>query len=165
MRISSAGWRAATVFGGLMCLSITACAAPSKESPLLGKWQADVAASSFQGRQPYRSGEMTFTAVDGNTVRVVSTVVTFNGMTFKFEYQGPEDDTVVSVKGNPYYDEASNVWTDARTLKRTERRKGEITGTTVMELAADGKTFTAKGERLTPDGVNYVTSIVWRKVE
>jgi len=83
---------------------------------------------------------------------------------FHFEYEGPEDDTVVPVTGNPYYDSASNAWTDKRTLTRTERRAGKITGSTAMQIAADGKSFTAKGARLTPDGVNYVTSIVWKLV-
>jgi hypothetical protein len=147
----------------LFFASITV-AAPPTHSPLLGTWEADVTHSTFQGRAPYRTGKMSFAAVDADNVRVVVDVVTASGVPFHFEYEGPEDDTVVPVKGNPYYDSASNVWTNERTLKRTELRAGVVTGKTVMEIASDGKSFTAKGERLTPDGVNYVTSIVWKRV-
>jgi hypothetical protein len=139
-------------------------AAPPVHSPLLGTWEADVSHSTFQGRAPYRTGKMSFTAVDVQKVRVVVDVVTASGVPFHFEYEGPEDDTVVPVVGNPYYDSASNAWADKNTLRRTERRAGVVTGTTMMEIAPDEKSFTAKGQRLTPDGVNYVTSIVWKRV-
>ena len=145
--------------------AMMALAAPLSPSPLIGTWEADLSQSTFQGRAPYRTGRMTFSAVDEQKVRVVVDVVTASGVPFHFEYEGPEDDTVVPVTGNPYYDSASNAWTDKRTLKRTERRAGKITGSTAMQLAADGKSFTAKAERLTPDGVNYVTSIVWKRVK
>jgi hypothetical protein len=155
-----------TGLGGLAALfTAMTLAAPPAPSPLLGTWEADVTHSSFQGRAPYRSGKMTFTAVDTQKIRVVVDVVTASGVPFHFEYEGPEDDTVVPVEGNPYYDSASNAWTDKRTLKRTERRAGVVTGTTVMQIAPDEKSFTAQGQRLTPDGVNYVTSIVWKRVE
>lgn len=154
-----------TALGALAGIAaIAACAAPPVPSPLLGTWEADVSQSTFQGRAPYRTGKMTFIQTDDQKVRVIVDVVTASGTPFHFEYEGPEDDSVVPVKGNPYYDSASNVWTDERTLRRTERRDGKITGSTTMEVAPDGRSFVAKGQRLTPDGVNYVTSIVWRRV-
>jgi|SRR5512138_104955 len=155
-----------TALGALAGIAaIAACAAPPVPSPLLGTWEADVSQSTFQGRAPYRTGKMTFIQTDDQKVRVIVDVVTASGTPFHFEYEGPEDDSVVPVKGNPYYDSASNVWTDERTLRRTERRDGKITGSTTMEVAPDGRSFVAKGQRLTPDGVNYVTSIVWRRVQ
>lgn len=157
--------RATAVLGGMMLWSSVAFTAPPEPSPLLGKWEVDLAQSSFEGRAPYRSGEITFTAGANKSIHVSCTVITGSGVPFKFEYVGPEDDTVVNVKGNPYYNSASNAWVDERTLKRTERRDGVVTGTTTMTMAADGKSFIAKGERLTPDGVNYITSIVWKRAE
>lgn len=155
-----------TALGALAGIAaIAACAAPPVPSPLLGTWEADVSQSTFQGRAPYRTGKMTFIQTDDQKVRVIVDVVTASGTPFHFEYEGPEDDSVVPVKGNPYYDSASNVWTDERTLRRTERRDGKITGSTTMEVAPDGRSFVAKGQRLTPDGVNYVTSITWRRVQ
>jgi hypothetical protein len=155
----------ATALGGLATVLATmSLAAPPTPSPLLGTWEADVSHSTFQGRSPYRTGKMTFAALDERGVRVVVDIVTASGVPFHFEYEGPEDDTVVPVTGNPYYDSASNAWTNERTLRRTERRAGKVTGTTQMEIAPDGKSFTAKGQRLTPDGVNYVTSIVWKRI-
>lgn len=153
-----------TALGALAAIAaVTTLAAPPVPSPLLGTWEADVSQSTFQGRAPYRTGKMTFIQTDDQKVRVIVDVVTASGTPFHFEYEGPEDDSVVPVKGNPYYDSASNVWTDERTLRRTERRDGKITGSTTMEVAPDGRSFVAKGQRLTPDGVNYVTSIVWRR--
>src|SRR5688572_10982694 len=100
-----------TALGGLATVFATMTfAAPPMPSPLLGTWEADVSHSTFQGRAPYRTGKMTFAAADEERVRVVVDIVTASGVPFHFEYEGPEDDTVVSVKGNPYYDSVSNAW-------------------------------------------------------
>jgi hypothetical protein len=153
-------WLAATA----LSIAIGAAAAPQKRTPLAGTWQADVAQSKFVGRLPYRSGKMTFIAEPGGQVHVVSEVVTANGALFHFEYQGPEDGTPLPVTGNPYYDSAAMTWKDARTLVRTELRAGKTIGTTTMTLAADGKSFTAKSSRTTPeDGHLYTSEIVWHR--
>lgn len=159
---SRTAWLAATA------LSVTICvgAGPQKRTPLAGTWQADVAQSKFVGRLPYRSGTMTFSAAPDGEVHVVSEVVTANGALFHFEYKGAEDGTPLAVTGNPYYDSAALTWKDAHTLVRTELRAGKKIGTTTMTVAPDGKTFTAKSARTTPeDGHLYTSEILWRRAE
>jgi hypothetical protein len=141
-----------------------ASAASPRPHPLSGSWEADIASSTFKGRAPYRTGRMTF-IVTKDSVRVAADVVTANGAKFHFEYSGPEDGSLLEVSGNPYYDTASMAWADAQTLVRTERRAGKITGTTVMKIADDGKSFTASSSRSTPeDGHLYASVILWKRI-
>jgi hypothetical protein len=159
-----AGFR--TVWLGAIALFVAICAtaATHTRTPLAGAWQADVGQSKFVGRQPYRSGKMTFVAGPDGQVHVICEVVTANGALFHFEYKGREDGTELSVTGNPYYDHAAMVWKDARTLVRSELRAGKKIGTTTMTLAPDGKTFTAKSSRTTPeDGHLYTSEILWKR--
>jgi hypothetical protein len=148
-----------------LALACIAVAAPPRAHPLAGTWEADLSQSTFKGRAPYRTGKMTFRVAKGDTVHVVADVVTASGAPFHFEYAGPEDGSVLKVTGNPYYDAASIMWADAQTLVRTERRADKLTGTTVMKLAADGKSFTASSSRSAPeDGHLYTSVIVWKRV-
>jgi hypothetical protein len=160
------GSRSRTALLGAAALLIAICApaATQTRTPLAGTWQADVAHSKFIGRQPYRTGRMTFVPEPGGQVHVIADVVTANGALFHFEYSGPEDGTELAVTGNPYYDHAAIAWTDARTMVRTELRAGRKIGTTTMTLAPDGKTFIAKSSRTTPeDGHVYTSEILWKR--
>ena len=131
-------------------------------NPLLGSWQYEASGSKFVGRAPYRSAVITFTAETGGT-RMVEEVVTANGAKFRIEYLDPHDGTFVPVKGNPYYDSESTTWTGPRTATRKERRAGQATGTTVMIVAPDGKSFTADANRIVPEGRLYQAFVVWRR--
>lgn len=144
----------------------SASAAGQTHDALLGKWEADIAHSTFVGRAPYRSGSMTISRDAKSLVHVVADVVTASGAPFHFEYASKEDGTVVPVAGNPYYNEASTTWTDARTAVRSELRAGKVIGTTTMVIAPDGKSYTADSKRTTPeDGHLYTSVIVWRRVK
>jgi hypothetical protein len=44
------------------------------------------------------------------------------------------------------------------------QRGGVITGTTTMTVAEDGKSYTATASRKRPDGIQYNSTIVWRRV-
>ncbi len=157
--------RMASLLTVALMATATVAAAPQRHSPLLGTWEADISHSTFQGRAPYRTGKITFIAADTTKIHVVCDVVTANGAAFHFEYNGPEDGTVVPVTGNPYYDSASTAWSKNRTAIRTERRAGMVTGTTTMVVAADGKSFTASSRRTTPeDGHLYISVILWKRV-
>ena len=129
----------------------------------LGTWEYDPARSSFVGRAPYRSAKLSFTAVTNGT-QVVANVIVASGQLFHFHYSGPEDGTFVAVSGNPYYDSASTVRSDARTIIRTERREGKVVGSTTMQVAEDGQSLTASGRRTVPDGGLYTSVITWRRI-
>ena len=131
-------------------------------NPLLGSWQYEADGSKFVGRLPYRSAVVTITAETAGT-RTVEEVVTANGTKFRIEYLDPHDGTFVPVKGNPYYDSESTTWTGPRTATRKERRGGKDTGTTVMIVSTDGKSFTADANRIVPEGSLYQAFVVWRR--
>lgn len=150
--------------GALACViaAFQAGAAPPRKNPFLGEWTYVAAGSKFAGRAPYRSATVSF-AADGGGMRVTEDVVTANGARFPFEYTDPMDGTYVTVRGNPYYDSESSTWTDARTVTRTERRGGTQTGTTVMTMAPDGRSFTADAKRTVPEGGVYTAYVVWKR--
>jgi hypothetical protein len=143
-----------------------ASAAGQGHDALLGKWTADIAHSTFVGRAPYRTGNMTISRDAKSLVHVVADVVTAGGGAFHFEYASKEDGSVVPVTGNPYYNEASTTWTDAHTAVRSELRAGKVIGKTTMVVAPDGQSYTASSNRTTPeDGHIYTSVIVWRRAK
>jgi hypothetical protein len=147
------------------CLVSTANAAePEGAGALLGIWQYDGTKSSFRGAIPYQSATYTFkNAADG--VHVVAHIIEGRNQALHFEYLDRFDGTFVPVTGNPFYDSESTVWKDAHTAERTERRDGQVTGTTVMTVSEDGRTFTATASRTLPNGRIYTSTIVWNRID
>lgn len=157
--------RMAVVVGSIIVAWLTTAATQAHDA-LLGKWEADIAHSTFVGRAPYRTGTMTISRDAKSIVHVVADVVTASGAPFHFEYASKEDGSVVPVTGNPYYNEASTTWVDGRTAVRTELRAGKVIGKTTMVVAADGNSYTASSKRTTPeDGHLYTSDIVWRRAK
>jgi hypothetical protein len=142
---------------------VSARAEDVSRNPFLGTWEYEPARSSFVGRAPYRSARLSFTAVSEGT-RVIADIVVASGEPFHFHYSGPEDGTFVTVSGNPYYDSASTVRSDPRTVVRTERRDGKVVGTTTMQVSEDGKSLMASSRRTVPDGGLYTSVITWRRI-
>jgi hypothetical protein len=141
---------------------VTRAAPPVTKHPLLGTWQYVAEGSKFVGRAPYQGAMITFAAEAGG-LHVTEEVVTANGAKFVIDYVDPMDGTFVPVKGNPYYDTQSTTATGKRTYTRKERRAGQDTGTTVMIVARDGKSFTADANRMVPEGRMYHAFVVWRR--
>jgi hypothetical protein len=142
----------------------TTCAAAPPDNPLLGVWSYVPAGSSFSGRAPYRSATLTI-SIEAEGIRTTEEVVTASGAVFKFEYVDAMDGSFVAVAGHPYYDSESTVWVDKLTAIRRERRGGEDTGTTVMQVSADGKFLVAKHNRTVPDGHLYTAEVNWKREE
>lgn len=142
---------------------LIAAAAPDGGSPrnaLIGTWECDPSKSTFNGAMPYRSATSKFAVVEQGT-HVIVDIIEANGVPLHFEYRDAEDGTFVPVHGNPFYDNQSTVWLDQHTAKRTERRGEKVTGTTVMTVAADGKSYVARASRTRPDGKLYTSEIHW----
>lgn len=142
----------------------TASTGASPDNPLLGVWSYEPAGSSFSGRAPYQSATLTI-SVEADGMRIAEEVVTASGAVFRFEYVDPLDGTYVAVEGHPYYDSESTIWVDELTAMRRERRGAEDTGTTVMQVSADGKFLVAKHNRTVPDGHLYTAEVNWKRAE
>lgn len=127
---------------------------------LNGTWICDPSKSTFNGAMPYRSAVSKFVAVENGT-HVEVDIIEANGVALHFEYSDAGDGVFVPVYGNPFYDSQSTVWLDKYTAKRTERRGGKVTGTTIMTVAADGKSYVARASRTRPDGKLYTSVIHW----
>lgn len=146
-------------------LMVTVSAAtPKGAGTLLGSWQFDPTKSSFRGAIPYRSATYTFKDTDDG-VHVIAHIIEGANRTLHFEYVDRMDGTFVPVVGNPFYDSESTVWKDAYTAERRERRGDEVTGTTVMTVAKDGRSFTATASRTLPRGGVYTSTIVWNRID
>lgn len=158
------------IFGLSLTIMLAAAAVARGETPttasnpLIGTWAYVADGSKFVGRQPYQSAVITFSAESGG-IRMTEEVVTANGAKFRIEYLDPQDGTFVSVKGNPYYDSQSTTLTAPRVATRKERRAGKEIGTTVMTVAADGKSFIADASRIVPEGTVYKAYVVWRRID
>lgn len=129
---------------------------------LIGTWECDTSKSTFNGAMPYRSATSKFVAVDQGT-HVTVDIIEANGIALHFEYRDAEDGVFVPVHGNPFYDNQSTVWLDKHTAKRTERRGDKVTGTTIMTVSADGKSYVARASRTRPDGKLYTSVIHWNR--
>jgi hypothetical protein len=129
---------------------------------LIGTWRFDPTASRFDGGVPYESATARFIATP-SCIHVAVEIVEGRGRRLRFEYCDATDGTYVPVRGNPFYDSESTQWPDRRTAVRTERRGAQVTGTTAMSVAADGRSYTATSSRLRPDGVRYTSVIIWRR--
>jgi hypothetical protein len=152
-------WR----IGAALLLAAVSSAATAKPpaTALLGSWVFDPAASRFDGGIPYQSGTLRFEAAAGG-IHVVAHIVEGNGRLLHFEYVDAGDGAIARVDGNPFYDGETTRWR-RNGAERTERRSGAVIGVTNMQVATDGRSFTARADRTRPDGRRYISVIVWKR--
>lgn len=151
------------VLGALAVSAMPAVpAAPPRDHALVGTWEYDPAASMFDGAIPYRSATIRFEPTAAG-IHVVAHIVEGPGRVLHFEYVDRGDGAFVPVTGNPFYDSQRTHWTAGK-AERTERRGATVTGTTLMEVARDGRSFVARADRTLPNGRRYRSAITWRRV-
>lgn len=146
----------------LLTLGVAAASgAPPRHHALLGTWEYDPAASMFDGAIPYRSGTIRFEAVAAG-IHVEARIVEGPGRELHFEYVDRGDGSFATVTDNPFYDAERTQWSKGK-AERTERRGENVTGTTIMEVAGDGRSFVARADRTLPNGRRYRSAITWRR--
>ena len=154
---------AAAVFAACFTCLVASASKPDGARALSGTWEFDAKQSSFVGAIPYRSGTYTFSNVpDG--IHVTAHIIEGTNQVLHFEYTDQLQGTFSPVRGNPFYDSQSTVWTGPRIATRTERRAGQVTGVTTMTVAVDGKSYTADARRTLPNGRVYTSTIVWNRL-
>ena len=153
-----------TVLGTLCLVASAASVAATGKNLFVGIWELDAAQSTFTGRPALKSAKLSITAVKGGS-KLAGDFVLADGKTGHMEYSGPADGSDVAVTGSPNFDSITMLTPDSHTLIRTERHAGKVVGTTIVTLAKDGKSYSASSRGTLPDGHQYTSTTVWKRVK
>jgi hypothetical protein len=145
-----------------LCLvsSVGLAAGKGKEA-IAGNWDLDVAKSNMAG---IRSGHVSVSTVKDGFKAVVD-YVPASGAAIHYEYSGGYDGMDIPVAGNTYFDSCTMLRIDRNTTIRTERRGGKVVGITTIEIAKDGKTFSASSKGTLPDGHQFARATVFNRAK
>ena len=148
-----------------MCWVAGAAVAASKgKDPLVGSWDLDAGKSTSVGRPAFKSGHVAATATKDGIKRVVD-IEPASGAALHYEYTTNDAGTDTPVTGNTYFDSVTTIMADKYTMIRTERRGGKVVGITTIEVAKDGKSFTAMSKGTLPDGHTFSGTTVWNRAK
>lgn len=142
----------------LIAVSAVAIAGDAAD-PVVGTWTFNAAKSTGNRLVP-RSETRTYVAA-GNGVALTWERVAEDGKTrtvrTTFYYDGKE----YPVAGSPDFDTISAKRIDANTIETKERQAGKDVGSTRRTVSADGKTLTLHQRRITADGQEVSSLLVY----
>jgi hypothetical protein len=139
-------------------------AALSASDPMVGTWDLDVSASSFNPG-PGRTRDTRTYKVDGDRIHLTGTVVHADGRVENIQLEAVIDGKDYAPTGNPRVETIAQVRVDAYTVKTTTKRGGKVTATSTRQVSKDGKTMTITTAGTDEKGVAFDNTLVFRKRE
>ena len=145
-------------------LSLALCFAASAvcfASPQMGTWKLNETKSKLSPEAPKNDTVVYATA--GENVKVTVDGTDKTGKSIHNKWTGKFDGKDYPVTGDPGSDTRSYRTVDARTLEVTVKKKGEITATGRIVVAADGKSRTVHMSGTNAEGRKFSSLAVYDK--
>ncbi len=117
--------------------------------PLLGKWELNVAKSSFKLNPPEKSETRTYTLI-GQEIKATSTAVMMDGKTVPGAWTIVYDGKDRPETGSATADSLSLTRTDPYHTTGVEKKNGKVVNSFTRIISPDGKTMTITSKGTTP---------------
>jgi hypothetical protein len=130
---------------------------------ILGTWKLDAAKSKFSPGPAPKAMTITYSAGEGDTVKIVADMTPPEGAPQHWEMTAAYDGKDYPVTGNPNADMISMKRVDDRHTESTFKKGGKVTAVNTRTLSADGKTLTIVSKGTTIDGKPRLDTQVFQK--
>jgi hypothetical protein len=149
--IRSTGTLAAVVVAIVMGALASTIGAQAPKG-ILGTWKLDTAKSKFSPGPAPKAMTLTYSAGEGDTVKIVVDMTPPEGAAQHWEMTAGYDGKDYPMTGNPNADMISVKRVDDRHTESTFKKGGKVTAVNTRTLSADGKTLTIVSKGTTSDG-------------
>ena len=157
--------RAVSLFALMVLAAIAAGSLLADDNPFVGTWKLNVAKSKVTPGPAPQSQTRTVVA-QGDGAKYTFDVVTADGSakSYSFETNYDGKDSAITGSGAPGgADTIALKRISSHKVEATLKRGGKVSGTSVAEVSADGKTTTLHTKGTDPDGKPYSSSSVYDK--
>jgi hypothetical protein len=128
--------------------------------PFSGTWALNVAKSSFKPGPPLKNGLLTV-EYTGKMRKSVFENVAAAGDRARSEYTAPEDGNDYPLRGSANADTVALRRTNAFTIERIDKRRGQVTLVYSIRVSVDGKTLTVTQKGVTVAGDMVMNTLVF----
>jgi hypothetical protein len=139
---------------------VAAFATPAFAQNPVGVWKVNVAKSKYSPGPAPKSGTITTTAVAGDGFKTVNELVPATGTPTKFEVTYKFDGQDAKTVGSPNGDMQAYTRIDDRRWRVVSKRNGKVAVTSIVELAADGKSRTTTQTGTDAQG-RAINNVIW----
>lgn len=157
--------RTISVFALVVFAAVAVSRLLADDNPFAGTWKLNVAKSKFTPGPAPQSQTRTVVA-QGDGAKYTFDVVAADGSTKSYSFETKYDgkDSPITGAGAPGgADTISLKRINSHKVEATLKRAGKVSGASVSEVSADGKTTTLHSKGTNPDGTPYSTSTVFDK--
>lgn len=157
--------RALSLFALLVLGALAAGSLLADDNAFVGTWKLNVAKSKFSPGPAPQSMTRTVVA-QGDGAKYTFDVVAADGSTKSYSFETTYDGKDFPITGSGAPGGADTIAlkrVSSHKVEATLKRGGKVSGTSVAEVSADGKTTTLHTKGTNPDGKPYSSSNVYDK--